>query len=69
VALNSVLKVVEHPHVDVGTVSTRVPRFPFYWSKDHFKHASEMFRHSYAGLSERNKTSFARISLVCALFL
>jgi len=61
VALNSVLKVVEHPHADVGTVFTRVPCFPFYWSKDHFNHALEMFRHSYAGLSERNKTSFARI--------
>jgi len=61
VALNSVLKVVERPHADVETVSTRVPRFPFYWSKDHFKHAPKMFRHSYAGLSERNKTSFARI--------
>jgi len=61
VALNNVLKVVECPHGDVGTVSSRVPHFPFYWSKDHFKHAPKMFRHNYAGLSERNKTSFARI--------
>jgi len=61
VALKSVLKVMERPHADVGTVSTRVPHFPFYWSRDHFKHAPEMFRHGYASLSERNKTSYARI--------
>jgi len=61
VALKSVLKAVERPHADVGTISTRVAHFPFYWSKDHFKHAPEMFTHGYAGLSERNKTSFARI--------
>jgi len=29
VALKSVLKVLERPHADVGTVSTRVPRSPF----------------------------------------
>ena len=61
VALSSVLKVVEHPHEDVGVVSTRVPRFHYYWSKDHFKHEPGMLRHSYTGLSERNKTSYARI--------
>jgi len=42
-------------------VSTRVPCFHFYWSKDHLKHGSEMFRYSYTTLSERKKTSFARI--------
>jgi len=61
VALSSVMKVVEHPHEDVGFVSTRIPRFHFYWSKDHFKHEPNMFRHSYTGLSERNKTSYSRI--------
>ena len=38
VALSNVLKVVERPHADVGAVSTRVPGFPFCWTKDHFKH-------------------------------
>jgi len=61
VALNSVLKATERPHEDVGVVSTRVPRFHFYWGKDHFKHDPEMFKHNYTALSERNKTSFARI--------
>jgi len=61
VALSSVLKVMECPHDDVRVVSARVPRFPFYWSKDHFKHGPKMFRHNYVGLSERNKTSFTRI--------
>jgi hypothetical protein len=42
-------------------VSTCVLRFHFYWSKDHFKDEPEMFRHSYTDLSERNKTSYARI--------
>jgi hypothetical protein len=51
VALNSVLKVVERPHDDVGVVSTRIPRFHFNWSKDHFKHEPNIFRHSYTGLS------------------
>ena len=60
-ALNSILKVVECPHEDVGVVSVRVPRFHFCWSKDHFKHGPEMFRHSYTSLSKRNKTSYARI--------
>ena len=60
-ALNGVLKVMEHPHHDVGIMSERVPRFPFYWSKDHFKHVPEMFRYNYVSLFERNKTSFARI--------
>ena len=60
-ALNSVPKTTERPHEDVGVVSTRVPRFHFYWSKDHFKHEPEMFRHSYTGLSEQNKMSYARI--------
>ncbi|RHN55947.1 hypothetical protein MtrunA17_Chr5g0423971 [Medicago truncatula] len=60
-ALKSVLKVTERPHEDVGVVSRRVLRFPFYWSKDHFKHVPEIVRHSYTALSERNKMSFARI--------
>ena len=55
-ALNNVLKVGEHPHEDVGVVSTWVPRFHFYWSKDHIKHEPDMFRHSYIGVSERNPT-------------
>ena len=47
VALSSVLKVVERPHEDVGVVKERMPRFPFCWAKNHFKHEPTMFRHSY----------------------
>jgi len=61
VALSSVLKVVERPHEDVGVVKERMPHFPFCWTKNHFKHEPVMFRHSYPGLSDQNKTSFARI--------
>lgn len=60
-ALNSVLKVVEWPHEDVGVVSARVPRFHFCWSHDHFKHEPAIYRHSYDRLTDHNKTSFARI--------
>jgi len=61
VALSSVLKVVERPHEDVRVVKERMPPFSFCWTKNHFKHEPAMFRHSYLGLSDRNKTSFARM--------
>jgi len=61
VALRNVLKVVERPHADTDVVSTRVPRFHFYWSMDHFKHTPNMFKCSYVGLTERNKTGYAHI--------
>ena len=58
---DSVLKMVEHPHEDVGVVSTCIPHFHFYWSQDHFRHEPNMSRHSYTVLTEQNKTSYARI--------
>jgi len=60
-AMKSVLKMVERPHEDVGVVLARVPRFHFCWSQDHFKHEPAMYRYGYADLTNRNKTSFARI--------
>jgi hypothetical protein len=60
-ALNNVLKVVEHPHEDVGVVLARVPHFHFCWSHNHFKHEPAMYIHSYERLTDHNKTSFAKI--------
>jgi len=52
---------MECPHEDVGVILARIPRFHFHWSQNHFKHEPNMFRYSYADLTEREKTSYSRI--------
>jgi len=59
--LKTILKAVDRSYEDGKIALTRIPRFHFYWSLDHFRHDPDMFGHSYIGLSERNKTSYARI--------
>jgi hypothetical protein len=60
-AINSVLKVVERLHKEVGVVSARVPCFHFCWSRDHLKHEPSMYRRDYDRLIDRDQTSLARI--------
>jgi hypothetical protein len=60
-AIISVLKVVERSGEGVGGVSTRVPHFPFCWSRDHLRHEPSMYRRDYDRLIDRDQTSLARI--------
>jgi hypothetical protein len=60
-AINSALKVVERFGEGVGAAPTRIPCFPFCWSRDHLRHEPAMYRRDYDRLIDRDQTSLARI--------